>query len=76
VGHQVYLQEARPFVIPVGKGPDGDGRFEQASWFGGAEGTPQPSLPVGLQHPVNGSHAHPAKLLLYLIGQGQFSVAL
>ncbi|HZA22433.1 MAG TPA: hypothetical protein VFA32_07485 [Dehalococcoidia bacterium] len=40
MGHQVDLQKAGTFSLPVGEGGDGDGCLEQAARLGGAEGTP------------------------------------
>lgn len=66
MGYQVNLKEARPVLLPVGKGPNGDGALKQTPRLGGGEGAASSNLVLGLQQSVNGRRAHPTELGLDL----------
>jgi hypothetical protein len=76
VGYQVYLQEARAFIIPIGEGANGYGRLGQASWLGGAKGPPLATVAVRAQQSVYGGWTQAAELVLYFRGHRQFTMPL
>jgi len=64
VGHQVSLEEARTVLLPVSKGADRDGAFEQTPGLGSGKGMASSQPPIRTQQPVNGGWAYLAKLVL------------
>ena len=64
--HQINLQKARAILLPLSEGPDGNRVLEQSSWLrNGKRATSSQPLP-GMQQPIHGRRAHPAKSSFYL----------
>ena len=75
VSDQVHLQVSGLVLMPIGKGPNGDRRLQQAPRLGGAEGSPAAGPAIGLEQPVHRRGAHLAQLGLHLIGKAPRAMA-